>query len=214
MNTRDDFFYQAVIYAKEKNYSAARAMLRNLLYQYPDDIEGLLLYSIVAKHEKGAIQALKRILVIDPDHEIAFNKLAALKNTSRVSIPSPTVPLSIPSPDVRSVQQKVSADISRQKPLESRLKRTPNSSMANANVPSPTPPPATSRNRTPVTPPPEQVIERKTLEPSQMMTPQNSARVRRKKRNLVDIILVSLLVITCLCLTIAAGQRIMMFFVG
>lgn len=211
MNTRDDFFYQAVIYAKEKNYSAARAMLRNLLYQYPDDIEGLLLYSIVAKHEKGAIQALKRILVIDPDHEIAFNKLAALKNTSRVSIPSPTVPLSIPSPDVRSVQQKVSADISRQKPLESRLKRTPNSSTENQVRPRPVPTPAA--NPTP-NPPPEQVIERKTLETGQTIAPKNGVWQGKKKRNLVDMLLIGLLILTCLCVSMAAVQRILIYFMG
>lgn len=93
MNKRDDFFYQAVLYAKEKDYQAARAMLRNLLFQYPDDIEGLLLYSIVAPNRDISIQALKRVLLIDPDHEIAFNKLAKLKQAPPASIPTPTSPL-------------------------------------------------------------------------------------------------------------------------
>ena len=103
MNLRDDFFYQAVIYAKEKNYRAARSMLRNLLFEYPEDIEGLLLYSIVAPNREVSIQALKRILLINPDHEIAFNKLTQFKYPPLESIPTPTpdpapTPLRKPTP--------------------------------------------------------------------------------------------------------------------
>lgn len=76
---RDDIFRQAVRRAREKDYKAARALLRNLLFQYPEDINALLLYSLVAETEKGAIEALKQILQIDPDHDIAFARLAKLK---------------------------------------------------------------------------------------------------------------------------------------
>ncbi len=176
MNPRDDFFYQAVIYAKEKNYSAARAMLRNLLFQYPDDIEGLLLYSIVSENRTTSIRALKEILKLDPDHEIAFAKLTKLKHAPPSSIPSPTVPLPaypIPSPSVK---------------------------------PAPAPQPEA----------PEQMISRKKLEPSKTIEPREDLirERRRKKGGVLDSVLIGLLVIACMCASLAAMQAIYIFVIS
>lgn len=95
---RDAVFNQAVTRAKEKDYGAARAILRNLLYKYPEDIDALLLYSIVLENKTHSIQALKQILKLDPDHEIAFAQLAKLKSAPPSYIPSPTAPPRIPIP--------------------------------------------------------------------------------------------------------------------
>lgn len=76
---RDDIFNQAVVRAQEKDFKAARSLLRNLLFKYPEDINALLLFSLVAENKKSSIQALKQILQIDPDHDIAFARLAKLK---------------------------------------------------------------------------------------------------------------------------------------
>ena len=259
MNERDDFFYQAVVYAKEKDYKAARAMLRNLLFRYPDDIEGLLLYSIVAQNREGSIQALKRILRINPDHEIAFAKLAKLKYAPPASIPSPTAPLPIPSPVVKPIPvslSKVSAEATQRKPLESRLKHARASATSTpmetrstppfipetrplqitpeeviqrktqesgvkrttaASIPAPaaqqpTPPPAVqpvARAQAP-----EEVIQRKILEPSRRINPKdNSARKKsRKKRRIVDMVLIGLLILTCLLVSFVGMQELSRLF--
>ena len=174
MNKRDDFFYQAVIYAKEKNYAAARAMLRNLLFQNPNDIEGLLLYSIVAKNKEGSIQALKRILQIDQDHEIAFAKLATLKYAPPASIPTPTSPLPRPAPVVKTTPQPKA---------------------------------------------PEKVIPRKTPEPKKTIEQKNipiNKKTRKKKRtfDVVFVVSIGLLIITCLCISLMAAQKIFIFFLS
>lgn len=171
MNKRDDFFYQAVIYAKEKNYAATRAMLRNLLFQNPNDIEGLLLYSIVAKNKESSIQALKRILQIDPDHEIAFAKLAKLKHAPPASIPAPTAPLPTPNPVIKPAPQpKV----------------------------------------------PEKVIPRQTLEPNKTIESKNNLinKKRKKKRRTFDVVLIGLLITVCLCISLMAVQKILVFFLS
>lgn len=99
MITKKDFFNRAVVYAKEKNYAAARSVLRNLLFKYPDDINSLLLYSIVADNEKISLVALKRILQLDPDHEIAFAQLAKIKFAPpETSTLPPNIPLPNPEP--------------------------------------------------------------------------------------------------------------------
>ncbi len=177
MNPRDDFFYQAVVYAKEKNYSAARAMLRNLLFQYPDDIEGLLLYSIVSENRTTSIRALKEILKLDPDHEIAFTRLTKLKHAPPSSIPSPTVPLPAYS------------------------------------IPSPNPSPSVKPAPAPQPEAPEQMISRKRLEPSKTIEPREDLirERRRKKGGVLDSVLIGLLVIACLCSSLAAMQTIYIF---
>ena len=43
---RDDIFKQAIVRAQEKDYKAARSLLRNLLFKYPEDINALLLFSL------------------------------------------------------------------------------------------------------------------------------------------------------------------------
>ena len=174
MNKRDDFFYQAVIYAKEKNYAAARAMLRNLLFQNPNDIEGLLLYSIVAKNKEGSIQALKRILQIDQDHEIAFAKLAKLKHAPPASIPAPTSPLPRHIPVVKATPQPEA---------------------------------------------PEKLILKKVLEPNKPIEPKNIPinKKRRKKKRKFDVVFVvatGLLIITCLCISLIAAQKIFTLFLS
>ena len=213
MNVRDDFFYQAVLYAKEKNYSAARAMLRNLLFQYPDDIEGLLLYSIVAKNREGSIQALKRILRIDPDHEIAFARLTKLKHAPPSSIPSPTVPLHPPSSVVKPVSvstEKISEETVQRKPLEARLKHAPPSSITTPTAPLPIRAPI--ENPASLRKAPEEV----TPEPSTRIEPKNklAGKKGRKKRPTFDIVLIGLLIITCLCVSFAGIQAIYIFFVS
>ena len=121
MKERDVFFNQAVVYAKEKNYAAARAMLRNLLFMYPNDVDGLLLYSIVAENESGSIQALKRILQLDPDHEIAFAKLAKLKHALPIEIPPFIAPPPIPTPSVKPAPQPEVKEATPPKYIEPRV---------------------------------------------------------------------------------------------
>lgn len=77
---RDELFKQAVARTREKDYKAARALLRNLLYKYPEDVNALLLFSVVAKSKETSIQALKEVLKINPDHDLAFERLAKLKH--------------------------------------------------------------------------------------------------------------------------------------
>lgn len=185
MNKRDDFFYQAVIYAKEKNYSAARSMLRNLLFEYPDDIEGLLLYSIVAPNKEITIQALKRVLLLDPDHEIAFNKLVKLKQATPASIPSPTAPLPTPN-----------SSATRTRTMPAPVAPPP---------PKPTPQPQkTAQHRAP-----EEMIKRTRLEPSQRIEERSatSARKRRRSKIATQAILLSLFLIAFLCTLAAALQK-------
>jgi len=212
MNERDDFFYQAVVYAKEKDYRAARAMLRNLLFQYPEDIEGLLLYAIVAKNREGSIQALKRILQIDPDHEIAFAKLSKLKFAppESASIPTPTAPLPIPSPISLS---KVEMEVNQRKPIGSRLKNGSPSPISTQTAPPPTPSPIVK----PVSRPkaPEEAIQRKTFEPSSNIeSNHNLTRKKRKERRIFDIILIGVLIITCLCVSLLAAEKIFTLFLA
>jgi tetratricopeptide (TPR) repeat protein len=181
MNERDDFFYQAVIYAKEKDYRAARAMLRNLLFQYPDDIEGLLLFSIVAQNRESSIQALKRILQIDPEHQIAFTKLAQLKYAppELASIPTPTAPL----PPLKPI-----------------------------DVPPPQPALTPIASRVPQPKAPEENIQRESIEPGPVFQHQDNFTKRKKKLRTFDIVLLSLLIIACLCLTALAMQNIYVYF--
>lgn len=213
MNERDDFFYQAVVYAKDKDYRAARAMLRNLLFQYPEDIEGLLLYSIVAKNREGSIQALKRILQIDPDHEIAFAKLAKLKFAppASASIPTPTAPLPIPLPISLSNAQ---ADINQRKPLATRLKNGSLSPLSTQTIPRPTPPSVVKPAPAPKAP--EEVIQRNTLETNKIIDPKNNSlsKKKRKKRSTFDIFFIGLLIITCLCISLLATERIFTLFLS
>lgn len=98
---RDDIFKQAIVRAQEKDYKAARSLLRNLLFKYPEDINALLLFSLVAKNKETSIQALKEVLKIDPDHDLAFERLAKLKHAPpskalahiAPQIPRPAAPL-------------------------------------------------------------------------------------------------------------------------
>ena len=198
MNQRDDFFYQAVIYAKEKNYKAARSMLRNLLFQYPDDIEGLLLYSIVAPNKEISIKALKRVLLIDPDHEIAFKKLVHLKQATPASFPAPTAPLPIPTP--MPVRQPVNAAIAaRANGVAAQPMMTP---------PPPTPQPAAKGNI-------EEMALRKRLEQRKAMQVEEAPTLsnRRKKKNIFDLVLIGLVILTCLCLVAASSQQIIFFLI-
>lgn len=181
MNKRDDFFYQAVLYAKEKNYPAARAMLRNLLFQYPDDIEGLLLYSIVAKNREGSIQALKRILLIDPDHEIAFNKLVKLKQAAPDAIPTPTAPLPIPPP-----------------------KPTPRPVPVQQSPTRPAATPSMLKTRTHPAHRPQETISSQNIQ----MQDAPVIEKKKKKRNYFDWIVFGLFIFMCLCLSLAVLQKI------
>ncbi len=97
---RDQAFNQAVIAAKAKDYGTARTILRTLLKKHPDDIDALLVYAIVVENRKRAIEALKKILLLDPDHEIAFKQLSKLKHAPPSSVPSPIAPLPIPIPTI------------------------------------------------------------------------------------------------------------------
>ncbi len=188
MNQRDDFFYQAVLYAKEKNYSAARSMLRNLLFQYPDDIEGLLLYSIVAPNKEIAIKALKQVLLIDPDNEIAFNKLANLKRATPKSIPAPTVPVPAPSPVPFPAQ-------------------TP-------KISSPSPTPTPIKQHVIAAKAPEEIIKREKLEESKKIeaTASFNAKKHRRRRIATQAILLSLFILAFLCASAAALQKFLVTF--
>ena len=241
MNARDDYFYQAVIYAKEKDYHAARAMLRNLLYLYPDDIEGLLLFSIVAQNRDGSIQALKRILKINPDHEIAFAELAKLKYAPPESIPSPMAPLPPLSRFEKSIAAALSKkpEVSQRKPLESRLNLAPPLSISSPAAQQPAPSPIEKPvSRTKLAPmssiprpaaqepipsstvvkprlrPNDEVIQRNTQEPIKNMDPNNNLRKKSKnKKRIVDIVLVGLLILMCLLVSFVGMQELSRLFV-
>ena len=165
-------------------------MLRNLLFQYPNDIEGLLLYSIVAKNKEGSIQALKRILQIDQDHEIAFAKLSKLKHAppELLSIPTPTAPLPTNQPIP-----------------------TPKPSL----IPIPDPDPVQPMPQPTST---EKEILRKRLEANKASAPLNVPvnGKKKKKKRIFDIVLIgllTLLIMACLCVSMLAVQKMLIFFI-
>ena len=104
---RDEIFNQAVTRAIEKDYAATRAILRNVLYIYPEDIDALLLYSIVAENNLSSIEILKEILLLEPNHEIAFAQLAKLRFAPPSSVPPPISPRPLSYPSVKPSPKKV-----------------------------------------------------------------------------------------------------------
>jgi hypothetical protein len=87
---RKEVLNRAVVAAKEKDYVTARKILQGLLKQNSQDVDALLLFALVANKKEHAVQALKKILKIDPSHKIAREKLAQLEpSTSIPATPKP-----------------------------------------------------------------------------------------------------------------------------
>ncbi len=160
---RDKAFAEAVSAAKIKHYGTARTILHTILQKHPDDIDALLLFSIVSENRERSIVALKRILLLDPDHEVAFKQLSRLKHAPPSSIPSPIPPLPIPIPTI-----------------------VPRSSTE-----------AKTRPREKIT-----------------INPDRTLGSKRKKRSLLDTLLVGLLVLACLVISYAGIRAIVTFLVA
>ncbi|MBT7190984.1 MAG: hypothetical protein HN916_12410, partial [Anaerolineae bacterium] len=77
---RDVELNLAAIATIEQDYKSARDIVQKLLRLDPNDIEALLLFSIVIDNEEYSIQALQRVLQIDPEHPLAFVELARKKS--------------------------------------------------------------------------------------------------------------------------------------
>ncbi len=91
---RDIELNLAAIATIEKDYKSARDIVQKLLRLEPNDIEALLLFSIVTDNEEYSIQALQRVLQIDPEHPLAFVELARKKSALPTEIPPPKAPKS------------------------------------------------------------------------------------------------------------------------
>lgn len=89
---RDVELNLAAIATIEQDYKSARDIVQKLLRLDPNDIEALLLFSIVIDNEEYSIQALQRVLQIDPEHPLAFVELARKKSALPTEIPSPQAP--------------------------------------------------------------------------------------------------------------------------
>ena len=76
----------------QNDYETARNIVQKLLRLDPNDIEALLLFSVVIENEAYSIQALQRVLQIDPEHPIAFVELVRIKSALPTEIPSPQAP--------------------------------------------------------------------------------------------------------------------------
>jgi len=127
---RDDIFNQAVVRAQEKDFKAARSLLRNLLFKYPEDINALLLFSLVAENKKSSIQALKQILQIDPDHDIAFARLAKLKYAPPEKALAHYVPPPPRAAPAQASSQAITQEMPRLKKPQAQVAARPQSNVA------------------------------------------------------------------------------------
>ncbi|MCP4142661.1 MAG: hypothetical protein GY755_20670 [Chloroflexi bacterium] len=93
---RDVELNEAASATLENDYEKACTIVQKLLRLDPDDIEALLLFSLVVDNEEYSIQALQRVLQINPDHPIAFVELARKKSALPIEIPSPQAPKTKP----------------------------------------------------------------------------------------------------------------------
>ena len=113
---RKEVLNRAVVAAKEKDYVTARKILQGLLKQNSQDVDALLLFALVANKKEHAVQALKKILKIDPSHKIAREKLAQLEPST--SIPATPKPQLAPP-----IAQSFSDLLKKKKSAKSKKKR-------------------------------------------------------------------------------------------
>lgn len=103
---RQTAFERAVLATKQKDFQTARQITTELLKQNKNDIDSLLLYSLVAESKAYSVAALKRILEINPNHKIARQKLASLSPMSPKPTPVSKPPSLPQAPPNQSATQK------------------------------------------------------------------------------------------------------------
>ena len=98
-----NLFDQAVAAARQKDFAAARTLLKQLLKQDPTNLNAWLLGAHVVESRSDAIRCYERALQIDPNNTFAKQKLAELQ-----ALPPEPAPVVHPGPGVAAPQPKIS----------------------------------------------------------------------------------------------------------
>lgn len=92
MTDNQNLFDQAVAAAKQKDFTTARTLVKQLLKQEPNNLDAWLLGAYVVESRSDAIRCYERVLQIDPNHVYARQKLSELQ-----ALPPETPPEKHPS---------------------------------------------------------------------------------------------------------------------
>lgn len=113
MDDLQALFNQALAAARQKDFGTARALLKQLVKQDPNNLNAWLLAGMVVKSRSDSIRCYQRALQIDPTNAHAKQKLAQLESEAPVATasvqPAASQPVNVqinaaPRPEIRPAQ--------------------------------------------------------------------------------------------------------------